>query len=458
LVTAIGRRGRQLPPAMEYATVQSAGWEGRRPPRYSKDPIMRSRISWILIVLSLVLPVRAFSEDQTSVQAKSESKDDQPSAPAKAESKEDKTSTPDKSEAKKDQLSASGKVGPKGDKFHRLQAEMNGVLGELAGLQLKYRTADEEKQAEIQLQWKDLIAKGEKIEPKLIAAAEEAYAESPNDLAVAQLLVRLVQQWVEVDDYEPAARIGKLLMENNCPVKELANWVGLAAFAVGDLDAAEQYLGQAEKSGYYKAPPKEDKLAQRGEECLKSIPYYRKAWQMEQAIRADEAKADDLPRVLLKTSKGDIEIELYEDEAPNTVKNFISLVQKKFYDGLSFHRVIAGFMAQGGDPKGDGTGGPGYSIACECYQPNHRLHFRGVISMAIAGRDTGGSQFFINFAPTPNLDGKHTVFGRVISGMDVLAKIQRRNPEDKETRPDKIITATVVRKRDHAYVPQKMPE
>ena len=110
---------------------------------------------------------------------------------------------------------------------------------------------------------------------------------------------------------------------------------------------------------------------------------------------------NDLPRVELKTSKGDVVIELFEDEAPNTVANFIQLVEKKYYDGLKFHRVIDGFMAQGGCPKGTGTAGPGYSIACECQLKGARKHARGSLSMAHAGRDTGGSQFFITFAATP---------------------------------------------------------
>jgi cyclophilin family peptidyl-prolyl cis-trans isomerase len=358
-----------------------------------------------------------------------------------------------------DEPAAAVKPGPKNDEFRRLQAQMNVLLGELAGLQLKYRTADEETQAEIQQKWKELMAKGEELEPKLVAAAEEAYIEAPNaDIPLAQFLVGLVQQWVGQDDYEPAARVGKLLVENKCPVKELDNWVGIAAFAVSDFETADRCLSRADEEGYYKAPPKDDQFVQAGEIDLKLLPYYKQVWPTEAAIRAEEAKADDLPRVLLKTSKGDIEVELYENEAPNTVKNFISLVQKGFYDGLTFHRVIAGFMAQGGDPKGNGFGGPDYTIACECYQPNHRLHFRGVISMAHSGRDTGGSQFFITFVPTPNLDGKHTVFGRVVSGMDVLAKIERYTPDSKEGRPDKIISATVVRKQDHTYLPQKMPQ
>jgi cyclophilin family peptidyl-prolyl cis-trans isomerase len=115
-------------------------------------------------------------------------------------------------------------------------------------------------------------------------------------------------------------------------------------------------------------------------------------------------------------------------------------------------------MAQGGCPKGDGTGGPDYKIRCECYQDNARMHFRGSLSMAHSGRDTGGSQFFLTFVPASHLNGKHTVFGRVIEGMDVLAKLRRIDPEDKGSKPDpdKILKAEVVRKRDHEYKPNKV--
>jgi cyclophilin family peptidyl-prolyl cis-trans isomerase len=165
------------------------------------------------------------------------------------------------------------------------------------------------------------------------------------------------------------------------------------------------------------------------------------------AFAADKDKEKEkLPQVLLKTNKGDILLELYEDEAPNTVANFISLVEKKFYDGTKFHRVIADFMAQGGDPKGNGSGGPGYRIKCECVRKDHRKHDRGVISMAKTEEiDTGGSQFFITFVKTPHLDGKHTVFGHVIKGMDVVDELKKG---------DVIEKATVEQKRDHEYKPE----
>jgi cyclophilin family peptidyl-prolyl cis-trans isomerase len=138
------------------------------------------------------------------------------------------------------------------------------------------------------------------------------------------------------------------------------------------------------------------------------------------------------------------------------VANFISLVEKKHYDGLIFHRVIDGFMAQGGDPTGTGSGGPGYAIACECYRPDARKHQRGTLSMAHAGKDTGGSQFFLTFVATSHLDGKHTVFGQVVQGMENVDKLKRRDPRSGGD-ADKIIEAKVVRKRGHEYKPETLP-
>ena len=127
----------------------------------------------------------------------------------------------------------------------------------------------------------------------------------------------------------------------------------------------------------------------------------------------------------IETHEGKIVLELNFKEAPNTVANFVDLASKGFYDGLTFHRVIPGFMIQGGDPEGKGTGGPGYTIDNE---PNALKHETGVISMANRGPDTNGSQFFITQLPQPHLDGKHTVFGKVISGQDVVCRIEPNDP------------------------------
>uniref|UniRef100_UPI0035B66BA8 peptidylprolyl isomerase n=1 Tax=Methanosalsum natronophilum TaxID=768733 RepID=UPI0035B66BA8 len=126
-------------------------------------------------------------------------------------------------------------------------------------------------------------------------------------------------------------------------------------------------------------------------------------------------------KAIIQTDKGDISLQLFENDAPNTVENFVKLAKDGFYDGLTFHRVIPDFVIQGGCPKGDGTGGPGYSIKCEI---NDNKHGEGALSMAHAGKNTGGSQFFITHSPQSHLDGVHTVFGKVNKGMNVVNEIK----------------------------------
>ena len=128
-------------------------------------------------------------------------------------------------------------------------------------------------------------------------------------------------------------------------------------------------------------------------------------------------------QVTMKTVKGDIQLQLFAAAAPKTVNNFVFLAQDKFYDGLTFHRVIDNFMSQGGCPQGDGRGGPGYRFEDEFSNNPHR-HEAGSLSMANAGPNTNGSQFFICHAPQPHLDGRHTVFGKVTTGQDVVVSLK----------------------------------
>jgi len=129
----------------------------------------------------------------------------------------------------------------------------------------------------------------------------------------------------------------------------------------------------------------------------------------------------------IATPLGDIVLELFADKAPQTVNNFVALARDGFYDGVTFHRVIKGFMVQGGDPTGSGRGGPGYRFEDE-FHPDLRHDGPGVLSMANAGPGTNGSQFFITHVATPHLDGRHTVFGKVTGGMDVVLAIPERDP------------------------------
>jgi cyclophilin family peptidyl-prolyl cis-trans isomerase len=143
-----------------------------------------------------------------------------------------------------------------------------------------------------------------------------------------------------------------------------------------------------------------------------------------------------------KTERGDIVVELYADRAPLTVENFVNLARAGFYDGTTFHRVIKGFMAQGGDPTGTGTGGPGYQFADE-FHPSLRHDRPGVLSMANAGAGTNGSQFFITHSATPHLDDRHSVFGRVTEGMEVVSSLRERDPQRDRNPGDRIETIEI---------------
>lgn len=148
------------------------------------------------------------------------------------------------------------------------------------------------------------------------------------------------------------------------------------------------------------------------------------------AMTIDESKAY---QATFKTTRGDIVVELFTKDAPHTVNNLVFLARDKFYDGTTFHRVIADFMVQGGDPTGTGRGGPGYKFNDET-RNNPNRHERGVLSMANAGPNTNGSQFFITHVATPWLDGKHTVFGKVLQGLEVVDAIKQG---------DKLISVTI---------------
>lgn len=402
-------------------------------------------------------PAAEEAEQKAPEAAQTATSETQPAAPDSAS--EMPEGQPPAPEA--EQPSAQAAMGPKSQEFERIFSEWKALLAEMRQLKLEYRTAEADRKTEIKARYDQLIDQGEAMASQLVEAAREAYAEAPNaHEELGKLLLDVVRYESRADNYEVVLPVAEALIQGEFPDKSVYAWAGLAALVTCQIDAAEEYLKAAEENDAFRALNLLDPKHQlRGIENLygELIPYYREAWPKEQKIRAAEAEADDLPRVLLVTNKGEIELELFENEAPNTVANFISLVEKEFYNGLTFHRVLPGFMAQGGCPDGTGGGGPGYTIPCECTKPNHRLHFRGSLSMAHAGRDTGGSQFFITFLPTRHLDGEHTAFGRVVAGIEVLAKLQRRDPDALNApKPDKILEAKVIRKRDHEYVPKKV--
>ncbi len=325
------------------------------------------------------------------------------------------------------------------------------LLGRLRDVRKEYDTAEkEEVLTTIAQKHRELVTEANTLLPELRYSAVTAYSNAPNkDRTITRLLFSMVENDVKRDNYEPAVELAQLLVDNQCDEQGLHNLAGIAAFCTNNFDQAEINFNQAQQNGT---------LKDQGQGFAATLQDYKNFWEYELKTREAEAAADDLPRVKVLTSKGEITIELFENEAPQAVGNFVSLVENGFYDGLIFHRVLPGFMAQGGCPDGTGQGGPGYNIYCECEKKESRKHFRGSLSMAHAGRNTGGSQFFLTFIPTSHLNGQHTVFGRVIAGWHVLAAINRVNPQSytPQAPPDKIVSATVLRKRDHLYAPTKV--
>ena len=164
-----------------------------------------------------------------------------------------------------------------------------------------------------------------------------------------------------------------------------------------------------------------------------------KQWSTPPAMQIDPKKQY---KAHMETDKGTMVIELFADKTPMTVNNFVFLSREGFYDGVIFHRVIGNFMAQGGDPTGTGRGGPGYKFGDE-FDASLKHDKRGILSMANAGPATNGSQFFITHGPTPHLNGKHTVFGVVVEGLDVLMSIPERDPGNVNAPAVKIIRVTI---------------
>jgi cyclophilin family peptidyl-prolyl cis-trans isomerase len=325
-------------------------------------------------------------------------------------------------------------------------------MADLTVLQAQYQQPNADRLA-IQAQFEKTKAQAEEAGSRLEAAAIAFLAVEPENADAREITSGVMAGSLQADDPSKTLAIAEALDKAGAVDASTSLLAASAAVILSQLDEAEAWLTKA-------AAAKAD--ADQVAAVRATVDRNRDKVAAEMAARKAEAKADDLPRVKLSTSAGDLTVELLENEAPNTVANFLALVEKGFYDGTPFHRVIGGFMAQGGDPTGTGSGGPGHAIACECQKPNARLHFRGSLSMAHAGQDTGGSQFFLTFRPTDHLDGKHTVFGRVIAGDEVLTLLARTQDEQGRpvpgVEPDRITKAEVVRKRDHPYEPATLPD
>jgi cyclophilin family peptidyl-prolyl cis-trans isomerase len=363
--------------------------------------------------------------------------------------------------------------------------EYRGIVREIEKLQVEYQTADKAEREGINAAMTGQVAHAQSIINEMIEAGVEAFRQAPNDTPQIKEFLNSVARHYVVgrqgpggeshvdggDQYERALPIINTLVEGGAATRDLLLWGFLSAFATNDYALAEEFLQKAQN-----LPPTkgEDAASDAANDATMGLvakfapmlPQYRQWWETEAKLRAAEAAADDLPRVKLTTTKGEITLELFENEAPQTVANFLTLVKQGYFNGLPFHRVIAKFMAQGGAKNDDGSGRLGYSIRGEAAVPNHRRHFRGSLSMGLlpGNPDSGGSQFFLTLVPTPHLDGQHTVFGRIIEGVEVPADMNRREPTGDPSHDgqipaaDRIIKAEVIRDRGHEYKFDKLSE
>jgi len=349
-------------------------------------------------------------------------------------------------------------------------------------LAVDYHLADTPAQARpLREQWVKLLDEGRSLHARMVEAAMGDYqGKSPTATRTAEFLFQVAARNADADRFDGMLPVMKLLNESGFTAQSFDLCFGLTAAANNEYALARPFLerarGNIQKALEDLASNREINDEQRetvGNQLLEAFGLltemsqseaYEALWAGELKAREQDAQGEPLPQVLIHTTKGDFIVELYENQVPNTVANFISLCEKGFYDGLPFHRVLTHFMAQGGCPNRDGSGGPGYSITTELDGTNHRNFFRGTLGMALSNTpNSGGSQFFVCYMSRAFLNGKYVAFGRVIEGMNVLSDLTHINPEkkDKQTQtdlPDEIISTKVLRKRAHPYAPQTIPE
>jgi cyclophilin family peptidyl-prolyl cis-trans isomerase len=430
-----------------------------------------SRFGWLALVVCIYAPTALAQEAAPAAE-------DQAAEAAEAAAQPAEQAAAEQPAAEGTQAAdpAAQPAGPKPEgaaarqAFDVLHRQWQEVISQISTVQSKRKNAQGDERSQLDKQVADLYKQADDLLGQISEAGLAVYKADPtghedvNDtlLAIARFHITGGPTGDGGDQYEKAIKLINGLIDAGAGEKwpQLYLWGALSAYNTNDYERAEQYFAKWSDAGSPN-PDLPQNFVETAMQYQQNLPTMKRAWEKESQLREAEAKADDLPRVKLTTTKGDIVLEMFENEAPQSVASFITLVKQGFYDGVPFHRVLPGFMAQGGDPTGTGTGGPGYNIKDEQRLPNARKHFRGVLSMANTGQpNTGGSQFFLTFVPTSFLDGRHAVFGRVIEGMDVAAATKRRDPDNPVGQPDKIIKAEVLRDRGHDYAAkfEKMPE
>lgn len=329
------------------------------------------------------------------------------------------------------------------------------TLVEMRALEIRYSNGDDRSNQSLE-RFFELRDRARSELRELFAAGVKLFQGLPNDGESGSFLVTALDYYREQSVYEDTYPAVRALLDLEVPMPFLTLVGARSAFLEGRFDEVMPlYQAFVDEHGF-------DKLEDIDQQLASMLSVYPEWWEQELAAR--ESQADDLPRVRLDTTRGPIVIELFEDTAPNTVANFIKLVEDGFYDESEFYQVISDLLAIGGDPVGDGSGTMGKFLPDEHDRPDARRIFRGSIFMAKMPDGTQQGQFVPNSAscqfvialmPMAPRELSQTVFGRVIEGMDVIGSFRRVDPSKKKEGvvlpPDRILGGKVLRKRDHDY-------
>lgn len=332
------------------------------------------------------------------------------------------------------------------------------TLVELRSLEILYSNGDDRSSENLQ-RFAELRERARSELRDLLPVAVQLFEAIPKDGESGSFMVTLLDYFREQSIYEGTYPATKVLLEAEVPVPFLRLVAARAAFLEGHFDEVLPiYQAFVDEHGI-------DKLEDIDQQLAGLLEIYPEWWEQELAARQADAEADDLPRVRFETTRGPIVIELFENSAPNTVANFIQLIEGGFYDESEFYQVISDLLAMGGDPVGDGSGTSGKFLPDEHERPDARRIFRGSLFMAKMSDtsqpgtyipNSASCQFVIALMPMAPRQMSQTVFGRVIEGMDVIGSFRRIDPSKKSEQtvilpPERIISGSVIRKRDHDY-------
>lgn len=362
-------------------------------------------------------------------------------------------------------------VGPSGEQAPTISLELTPefsaalddwkeTIRQVVRLKMRYVESAEDESQLIRDDLAEQLDVGEEKINVLKEIAKRDFRSSPyGNPEIVEFLFKTLGRDVNRDRFDSANEICELLIDNYpASGSKDENYYGVLKTAAYSAYRSNHFENAIK---YFEQVADFSELTEEDLDVLRRVKQSVANWRRELAQRAEESDADDLPRIKFETTKGDIVMELFENNAPNSVANIISLVEAGFYDGVPFHHVKNLYGAQTGCPVGDGSGDPGYLIKNENTRPDARHHFRGSVSLIPHGQSTTtcGSQIFFSFVPRPDIDGEVTVCGRVVSGMDTLSKLQRieilPDQEVAALTPDELIKAEVLRKRGHEYIPEK---